>query len=336
MKTRKLAFATALAALLIGACACSPRSEETEGKAVNISYGYDIQEEIFQTEVLNIGLEKLGYRVETGIQLPPPNMHLAVAKGDVDYAANHWYPQQDSFFENAGGDEKLSRERVIVDNCLQGYVIDKKTADKYQITNLSDLKKPEIAKLFDTDGDGKANLIGCNPGWNCELVIEHHLEVYNLQDTVEQERGTYFALIGDAIARYKQGKPILYYSWTPLWLNAVLKNGEDVVWLGVPFTSLPEDHPQEIKESIIDGKNLGFSINQQRILASNQFLDANPAVRRFFEQVEIPLADVSAQNLRMYNGEDTEEDIRRHAEEWVADNQELFDRWVAEARNAGR
>ncbi|MBC6453448.1 MAG: glycine betaine/L-proline ABC transporter substrate-binding protein ProX [Hormoscilla sp. SP5CHS1] len=336
MRTRKFALATALAALLIGACACSPKSEDTEGKAAKISYGYDVQEEIFQTEVINIGLEKLGYRVETGIQLPPPSMHIAVANGDVDYATNHWYPQQNSFFENAGGDEKLSREGVLVDNCLQGYVIDKKTADKYKITNLSDLKKPEIAKLFDTDGDGKANLIGCNAGWSCELVIEHHLEAYGLQDTVEQERGTYFALMGDTIARFQEGKPILYFSWTPLWLNAVLKNESDVVWLGVSFTSLPADHVKEAREAVIDGKNLGFSINQQRILASNQFLDANPAVRRFFEQVEIPIADVSAQNLRMYDGEDTPEDIRRHAEEWVANHQELFDRWVAEAKKAGQ
>ncbi|MGK7900550.1 MAG: glycine betaine/L-proline ABC transporter substrate-binding protein ProX [Hormoscilla sp.] len=286
--------------------------------------------------MINIGLEKLGYQVETGIQLLPPSLHLAVANGDIDYAANHWYPQQNSLFENAGGDDKLFRDGVIVDNCLQGYRIDKKTADKYNITNLSDLKKPEIAKLFDTDGDGKANLIGCNAGWACELVIEHHLEAYGLQDTVEQQRGTYFALMGDAIARFQEGKPILYYNWTPLWLNAVLKNGEDVVWLGVSFTSLPADHVKEAREAVIDGKNLGFSINQQRILASNKFLDANPTVRRFFEQVEIPLADVSAQNLRMYNGEDTPADIRRHAEEWVADNQELFDRWVAEARKASQ
>ncbi|MBC6477653.1 MAG: hypothetical protein GDA56_07550 [Hormoscilla sp. GM7CHS1pb] len=59
-------------------------------------------------------------------------------------------------------------------------------------------------------------------------------------------------------------------------------------------------------------------------------MDANPVARRFFQQVEIPIADVNDQNLRMHNGEDKEEDIRRHAEEWVGDNQELFDRWVAD------
>ncbi|OLT68771.1 hypothetical protein BI334_30540 [Moorena producens 3L] len=32
------------------------------------------------------------------------------------------------------------------------------------------LKNPKIAKLFDSDGDGKANLTGCNPGWGMELA----------------------------------------------------------------------------------------------------------------------------------------------------------------------
>jgi len=330
MKGKKLALAAALSALLTGAIACN----QNESSEVRVSYGYDLTEEIFQTEIINIGLEKLGYQVERGVQLPPTSMHVAVANGDVDYAANHWDPLQKTFFENAGGDEKLSREGELVDNALQGYAIDKKTADKYNITNLSDLKNPEIAKLFDTDGDGKANLIGCSPGWACELAIEDHLEEYELEETVEHERGAYFALMGDAITRFKQGKPILYYTWSPLWLNAVLKNGEDVVWLGVP--SFPEDKSNQEKAAIVDGKNLGFRVNQIRIYGSNKFMDANPVARSFFKQVKIPIADVNAQNLLMHNGEDTEEDIRRHAEEWVADNQELFDGWVEKARTSGQ
>lgn len=50
----------------------------------------------------------------------------------------------------------------------QGYLIDKKTADKYHITNIEQLKDPKIAKLFDANNDGKADLTGCNPGWGCE------------------------------------------------------------------------------------------------------------------------------------------------------------------------
>ncbi len=78
---------------------------------------------------------------------------------------------------------------------MQGFQIDKKTADKYKITNLEQFQDPKIAQQFDSDGDGKANLVGCNPGWFCESMIDHHIEAYGLQDTVEHDRGQYLALL---------------------------------------------------------------------------------------------------------------------------------------------
>ncbi len=45
-------------------------------------------------------------------------------------------------------------------------------------------------------------------------------------------------MMADTITRYKEGKPILYYTWTPYWISDVLKPGRDVVWLA-PFSSMP-------------------------------------------------------------------------------------------------
>ena len=100
--------------------------------------------------------------------------------------------------------------RALMCAILAGYLIDKKTADQYKITHISQLSDPALAKLFDTNGDGKADLTGCNPGWGCELVIEHQLTAYKLRGTITHNQGSYAALIADTIARLKQGKPILY------------------------------------------------------------------------------------------------------------------------------
>ena len=70
-----------------------------------------------------------------------------------------------------------------------GYLIDKKTADQYHITNIEQLKDPKLARLFDTNGDGKADLTGCT-GWGCEAVINHQIEAYKLSDTVVHNRVT--------------------------------------------------------------------------------------------------------------------------------------------------
>ena len=309
---------------------------ELPGEGVSVTPAYSVLEELFQTEIVNIGLEQLGYDIQDGKELEYATMHADIANGGIDYTAAHWAQLHSEFFENSGGDDQLERTGVFIPNVLQGYKIDKATADEYSITSLEQLQDPEIAALFDTDGDGRANLIGCNAGWGCEPVIEHHLDEYGLRDTVQHDQGQYFALMADTITRYEQGEPILFYTWTPLWVSGVLEEGEDVNWLEVPYTSLPEEQGDVTEaDTTAEGVNLGFAVDQQEILANQTFYDENPAAAKFFELVEVPIDDVSAENQLMRDGEDSPADIRRHAEEWVAENQDLFNSWLEEARAAG-
>lgn len=59
--------------------------------------------------------------------------------------------------------KKFYRQGTYVSGAAQGYLIDKKTADKYKITNIAQLKDPKFAALFDADGNGKADLAGVTP-----------------------------------------------------------------------------------------------------------------------------------------------------------------------------
>lgn len=295
-------------------------------------------EGLFQTEIVNIGLERLGYDVGKVKHMDIPQMHVAVGTGEAEFVAVHWEPLQNTFFEQSGGTDTMTKLGVLVAGAGQGYLIDKATAEAHGITNVEQLKDPEIAKLFDSDGDGKADLAGCPPGWGCERVIEHHMDAYGLRDTVTHNQGQFMAMAADSVARFKAGEPILYYTYTPLWVSQVLRPGEEVVWLEVPFTSLPDMTDEEAANAptkLEDGRNVGFTMNDIRIIASNDFLEENPSARRFFELVTVPIADVNAENLLIEEGEKEFEDIRRHAEEWVAAHEAEFSAWVEEARAAG-
>ncbi len=309
--------------------------ESFPGKGIIVRPASDTETySIFLTEIVNVALEKLGYEVKDEKQLNVPAMHIAVSNQDVDFTGAHWQAGHKVFFDENGGEEKLERVGTLVSNCLVGYQIDKKTAQEYNITNLSQLKDPKIAKLFDSDGDGQANLTGCTAGWMCEKVINHHLQVYGLEDTVEQIQGDYSSLLADTLARYRQGQPILYFTWTPHWLASVLKVGEDVEWLSVPFTSLLETQGNfTAKDTSFNGKNLGIPIDKIRILANKKFLQANPVAKVLFEEISIPISDVNEQQEKVQNGENKPADIRRHAEEWIANNQALFDSWLEVAIN---
>jgi ABC-type proline/glycine betaine transport system substrate-binding protein/ABC-type amino acid transport substrate-binding protein len=293
----------------------------------------------FQAEVFKLLLEDLGYSVKGPVTMNSWDFYPSAARGEIDMWVNGWFPS--NYFEVEEIRDKVEAVGFEVKaGALQGYLVDKKSADALKITDLSDLKDPKIAKVFDADGNGKADLIGCDPGWFCETVIEHHLDAYGLRDTVEHVRGDYAPLIADTITRYQRGEPVLFYTWTPNWTIGSLVPGKDVVWIEVPFPSLPGKHKD--KENLIhvdsvpgcvaDPCAMGFPPSDIRVVANKDFLNRNPAIRRLAEAVEIPLEDINAQNARMIDGEDDDEDIERHAQEWIHKNRRQVDRWLKTAR----
>ncbi|WP_116474973.1 glycine betaine/L-proline ABC transporter substrate-binding protein ProX [Zobellella maritima] len=329
-------FTTALSTGLLAAGFSLTALAALPGEGIEVQpLKSSIAEETFQTLLVMKGLEKLGYQVKDIQEIEYAAGHIALANGDATFMADHWDPLHVDFYEAAGGDAKLYRQGVYSTGALQGYLIDKRTADAHGITNVGQLKDPEIASLFDVNDDGKADLTGCTPGWGCEKVIEHHLDAYGLRDTVTHNQGAYSAIIADTIARYRAGESIFYYTWTPYWVSGELVPGKDVVWLEVPFSALPGAR-KDVNTALPNGKDYGFQANTQRIVANKAFTDANPAAAKLFEVMQISSNDISAQNLRMKNGEDSQADIERHTNGWIQANQARFDAWVQAAMEAAK
>ncbi|GHC91431.1 glycine/betaine ABC transporter substrate-binding protein [Pseudorhodoferax aquiterrae] len=327
--TLRIAFAAGLLAV-----SAAGMAQNLPGKGIQVQpLQSSIAEETFQTLLVSRALEKLGYDVQPIREIEYATAYVAIANGDATLMAASWNPLHDDFFKNAGGAAKLWRQGTYSTNALQGYLIDKKTAEAHKIRSIDQLKDPAIAKLFDTDGDGKANLTGCNPGWGCEGVINHHLQAYGIANTVQHVQGSYAALMADTITRHQEGKPILYYTWTPYWVSGVLKPGSDVVWLQVPFSSLPGAQ-KGTDTKLPNGQNYGFVPNTQHIVVNKAFAEANPAAAKLLSVMQLPVADINAQNLRMRNGENKAADIARHTDGWIKAHQKTFDDWIAQARAA--
>jgi ABC-type proline/glycine betaine transport system substrate-binding protein/ABC-type amino acid transport substrate-binding protein len=298
----------------------------------------------FKAEIFKQLLEELGYSVNGPKTMDNLPFFLAAAQGETDLWVNSWFPSHNSYIEDNRIKSRVEPVGFQVKaGALQGYLVDKKSAEMHGITNLKDFKDPKIAKIFDRNGNGKADLIGCNPGWACSQEIEHHLSAYGLSDTVEQIQGDYSPMMAETIARYKRGAPVIFYTWTPNWTIGTLVPGQDVVWIEVPFPSLPEGQKHAENQITVKGITgcgtdpcaMGFPPSDIRVVANTEFLKRNPAVRRLAEVVEIPLGDIDAQNARMIDGEDDNEDIRRHAHEWIHKNRGKVDQWLKMA-NAGK
>ncbi len=296
----------------------------------------NIPEEGFQTRLIMEALRRLGYDVAEPVIVPYATAHLLIARGGSDFMANHWKPLHNDYFRYAGGDGKLFRSRLYIYPAFQGYRIDRKTAETYKITHLQQLQNKEIAALFDHDGDGRADLIGCDPGWACGDVIRHHLSRYKLDYNVRQLRGGYQNRIRTVIDRLKQGKPSLFYSWSPHWMAGIIDAGQDAVWLEVPFSTFPGYQDGELNTKLPDGRDLGFGVNSQHIVANKRWVSQNPEIEALFNVMRLPAEDISAQNVRLYHSKNKRHQVQKDTAEWIENNADLFQSWIDLARSTLR
>ncbi|QJB56426.1 glycine betaine/L-proline ABC transporter substrate-binding protein ProX [Pseudodesulfovibrio sp. zrk46] len=298
----------------------------------------------FQEALIRRGLEELGYTVKKPKDLQNPIFYKSVALGDVDYWANGWFPNHDSQLPKNFYDKAEKVGYVVKAGGLQGYLVSKKLVEKYNIKSLEDFKRPEVKKAFDQNGDGKADLTACPPGWGCENVIGHHLKVYGLEDHITPVKASYEAGMAAAIGAYKAGGPVFFYTWTPNWTVFKLKPGKDVMWINVPeimptAAQAPgEDRMtvSDVEGAVSDPIKLGFVVSDIQIVANKKFTAANPAARKFMEEFKLTLNDISAQNTRMNEGEKSDKDIAKHVDEWIANNQEKWNSWLKAARMAAK
>lgn len=297
----------------------------------------------FEAAIYKQLIEKLGYTVEGPTTLDNPPFYQAVSQGDLDLWVNGWFPLHNSYESTySQGAEQVGF--VAKGGALEGYLVDKASVEKFDIKTLDDFKRDEVKKAFDRDGDGKADLVACPPGWGCEINIEHHLDAYKLRDHVNPIKASYAASMADAVAAYKEGTPILFYTWTPNWTVDTLRPGEDVVWIEVPEVNLPKELADLADAATVDGVDgcvndpckLGFPANDIRPVVNSAFLQANPAVRTLLETASIPINDIFSQNARMNDGEGSQSDVERHATEWIEANTDLVNDWLEKARSAAK
>lgn len=341
----KFAFGAGFVLAAAGALPLTAVAQDMPGKGKTIKMARATWDTgWWQAEVYKQLFEKLGYTVGKVTTLDNPPFYQSVAYGDVDLWVNGWFPLHNTYEKTfSNGAEKIGY--VAKGGALQGYLIDKKTADKYNIKYVSDLTKPNIQKLFDSNGDGKADLVACPPGWGCEKVISYQLKAYGWGEHFNAIKAGYSASMADAVGRYKSGKPIFFYTWTPNWTVGVLEPGKDVVWLQVKEVKLPKDQAALADKTVVKNLqgcqgakecNLGWPANDIRPVANSKFLKNNPSVATLLKEVRIPIADIFAQNAKMNAGADTADDLANQAKSWIADHKDQVDGWLDDARQAAQ
>ena len=297
----------------------------------------------FQEALVRRGLESLGFSVRPPKTLLNAEFYTLVAEGAVDYWTNGWFPTHNAQLPKGFYRKAAPVGTLIRAGGMQGYLASKREVERLDITSLADFTRPEVKAAFDRDGDGMADLVACPEGWGCAGIIAHHLKAYDLESVITPHKGPYSIAMGQTVALHEQGRPILFYTWSPNWTLDRLKPGRDVLWINVPEI-LPTDAQKpriermtldHIPGAVTDPTRLGFVVSDIRIVANRKRLAAHPAMKRFFSAITLDIDTISEQNTRMYLGEDRDSDIARHVDDWISNHKETWEDWLARARAPG-
>ena len=295
-----------------------------------------------QAEIYRALLKELGYTVGRPAELSPTDFYPKLAAGELDFWPSAWTishtPILQGEFEGGTMADKVTFVgEEMLGGGLEGIIVDLPTATQFNITTLDDIAtRPELAAIFDTNGNGIPDVAGCDEGWGCQAVLNNIISENGWEGQIEQISGTHGALFAEQAARFTNGKPVLSYVWTPGAFVTELVPSEDVYWLGVrnpaPEHSVPAPLPED--QCRFQPCTLGWSAQDIKVAANNDFLAANPPAARLLELVKIRVLDVNLQTVKMAAGEDTDEDIERHAAEWIEANRNEVGGWLWEAFNA--
>ena len=320
----------------------------------------------FQAALYKLLLEELGYTVSdpAGRELGPGNAYAAMARGEIDYWPNSWYPGHLAWHFGELPDGSLVGDHLsivgeeMIAGGLQGFLVTKSFADTYGVYTMDELNSnAEALAAFDaTDpfpGNGIADIFGCHEYWTCDNIIENQI-AFGGWDNIAQITGNYDAMFAQAADSVDEGVPMVIYTWTPSTYITVLRPGDNVYWLGVE-NILDDSNPakQEGGEAhsqrAADGTGgyaavgadqcpsaadqpdglckIGWIAADIQVTANSDFLAANPAAEALFEAVKLSVVEVSTVNVAVFEGQSP----ASLAAQWIADNRALADEWLAAA-----
>ena len=246
-------------------------------------------------------------------------------KGDIDVHPDVWLPNQESFtkkYVDGAGTVTLSANSYAGN---QGYCVSKQFAAEYNITDIADLGRPEVAAAMDSDGNGKGEMWIGSPGWASANVNEVKVRDYGLLDFIEPiraEEAVKTARVKDSIAK---GEGYAFYCYEPhaIWYMF------DVVMLTEPTHDpekykmvQPSDSANWYDESYVASKD---ALKQVQIAYSGSLADRSPAIAEFFANFSLEANDVSS---FAYEISGKGRDPAEVANEWIAANSERVDAWL--------
>lgn len=165
--------------------------------------------------VLKVALEEnLGLEVElqNGTN---PIIFEGMDAGSMHVHPEVWLPNQSNLHNKFVKENKTVRSNPAGVAGDQAMCVTKGTADRTGIVNLSELSDPDMAKNFDTDGDGKGEIWIGGAGWASTNVEKIRAKSYGYAETMQLKEMDESLALAEVDAAVAGNKNIVFFCYTP-------------------------------------------------------------------------------------------------------------------------
>lgn len=254
-----------------------------------------------------------------------PIVFEAMDSGSMHVHPEVWLPNQSNLhnkFVKEKGTVSMNPNGV---SAFQGMCVTKYTADEHGVSKISDLTDPDIAKLFDTDGDGLGEIWIGAPGWASTIVEKVRAKSYGYSETMnlkELDETLALAEVDNAVV---QKKPIVFFCYTPHHMFAlhelvILKEPEfdAAKWNVIQ----PTDDPDWLEKS---SAPVAWDLAYLHIHYASALETSQPEVASLLSKVKLDTDTVSKMTFALVV---EKQDPLEYAKKWVAENGDTVEKWL--------
>lgn len=240
--------------------------------------------------------------------------------GSIDVFTDLWMPNQQALW-----DEYIDGNQTVVTNSPY-----KGTSNIYVpsymsdiVSSIDDLNNPEVAAMFDTDGNGKGEYWAGDVTWASTKRWQIKFKSYGLDGLWEPNIVSADTFKAGLEAAYTAEKPQLFYYWTPEAIHVKY----DLIALDEPPRSEGcEDVNLDAEDWLeVSEFNCVIASNDIYVAFSKSLESRNPAVAKMLSNVQFTGDEINGWIVEMF---ENKRDPREVAEDWIADNAETVQSWI--------
>ena len=240
--------------------------------------------------------------------------------GSADVYTDLWMPNRQAIWDKyVDGAQSVGHNKPYL-GTQQMYV---PTYMADEVRTVEDLMKPEVAAMFDKDGNGKGEYWAGDAGWKSTRMWQVKFKSYGLSDLWEAEILPDATFKGQLKAAINREQPILFYYWTPEWVHAAY----DITAIEEPARTEGCENISLDQEDWLEASEFACASSDAMIyVAYSKSLETrNPPVAKFLSQIELDPAVVNEWILQIGRDKMDPLDV---AEEWVNNNMDTVNAWI--------